>query len=417
MTTQESQIIIVGGGISGLYSAYQIKKISPNTSFLILEGFQKKWFGGRIGTDKFYGVDVVRGAGVGRKKKDKLLLTLCKELGVETKDFISKKEYAKTIHPACRVENVFLFLKKEFQKDQEKNSKKTFREFAFPLLGKEGYSHFTTCSAYTDYENESAYDTLYHYNFDDNYKSWTGVKINWNQLMNSLLKAIGPKNLQFSKMVEKITLHPNEYEKFGLTCKDGSNYTCNQLIFATTIESVQKLIPEIAPQTTKIYSQIHGQTFLRVYGKFSKSSLPILDKYIGKNELVVPGPLQKIIPLDIEKGVYMIAYSDNKSADFLKPYLKNTEENRDFFCDVIEKSVGIPEDSIRLLAIKDYYWPIGTHYYEPLRGPFQNRKEFIRVAQRPLPDLLVVGEMVSENQGWTEGALESVSVLTKKWIK
>jgi len=416
--TQESQIIIVGGGISGLYSAYQIKKLSPNTSFLVLEGFQKKWFGGRIGTDKFYGVDVVRGAGVGRKKKDKLLLTLCKELGVETKEFTSKKEYAKTIHLSCHVENVFLFLKKEFQKDQEQNTKKTFREFALPLLGKEGYHHFTTCSAYTDYENESALDTLYNYNFDDNYKSWTGVKINWNQLMNSLLKAIGPKNLQFSKMVEKITLDPNEYEKFELTCKDGSNYTCNQLIIATTIESVQKLIPEIAPKTKTIYSQIHGQSFLRVYGKFSKSSLPVLHKYIGETELVVPGPLQKIIPLDIEKGVYMIAYSDNKSADFLKPYLKDTEENRDFFCNVMEKSVGMPEGSLKLLKIKDYYWPIGTHYYEPLRGPFQNRKEFIRVAQRPLPDLLVVGEMVSENQGWTEGALESVkSVVTKKWIK
>jgi len=23
---------------------------------------------------------------------------------------------------------------------------------------------------------------IYNYNFDDNYKSWTGVKINWNQL-------------------------------------------------------------------------------------------------------------------------------------------------------------------------------------------------------------------------------------------
>jgi len=412
------EIIIVGGGIAGLYSAYQIKKLSPTTSFLILEGFQKKWFGGRIGTDKFYGVDVVRGAGIGRKKKDKLLLKLCKELGVQTKEFTSSREYAATIQPPCHVEKTFLSLKREFKKDEEKNSKKTFREFALPLLGKEGYKNFTVCSSYTDYEKESAFDVLYNYGFDDNYKSFKAVQINWNQLMNSLLTAIGPKNLQFSKMVEKIRLQPNDYENFELFCKDGSSYSCNQLIIATTIESVQKLIPPIDPQSKYLYDQIHGQPFLRVYGKFSKSSLPVLNTYIQGGKLVVPGPLQKIIPMDREKGVYMIAYSDNQAAEYLKPYLKNTEKNRDFFCDIIEKTVGMQENSIHLLEIKDYYWPIGTHYYEPLLDSFETRKEFIRAAQKPLPNLLVVGEMISENQGWTEGALESVeSVVTKKWTK
>jgi hypothetical protein len=32
--------------------------------------------------------------------------------------------------------------------------------------------------------------------------------------------------------------------------------------------------------------------------------------------------------------------------------------------------------------------------------------------------MLVVGEVVAPNQGWTEGALDSVkNVLTKQWIK
>jgi hypothetical protein len=45
------------------------------------------------------------------------------------------------------------------------------------------------------------------------------------------------------------------------------------------------------------------------------------------------------------------------------------------------------------------------------------RSEFIYKAQHPLPNVLVVGEVVAENQGWTEGALDSVvKVVTKKWI-
>jgi len=34
-------IIIIGSGISGLYTAYNIKKMSPETSFLILEKYNK----------------------------------------------------------------------------------------------------------------------------------------------------------------------------------------------------------------------------------------------------------------------------------------------------------------------------------------------------------------------------------------
>ena len=37
MTTNYFDIIIIGSGMAGLYSAYNIKKMSPETSFLILE--------------------------------------------------------------------------------------------------------------------------------------------------------------------------------------------------------------------------------------------------------------------------------------------------------------------------------------------------------------------------------------------
>jgi len=142
-----------------------------------------------------------------------------------------------------------------------------------------------------------------------------------------------------------------------------------------------------------------------------------MKKYIN-GYTIVPGPLQKIIPMDPSKGVYMIAYSDNASATFLKKYLENTPKNRDVFCDLIEKSLGILDEHLELIAIKDYYWPIGTHYYTPLTNKYKNREEFIHKAQHPEDGMLVVGEVVSNNQGWTNGALSSVkAVLNKQWIK
>jgi hypothetical protein len=137
-----------------------------------------------------------------------------------------------------------------------------------------------------------------------------------------------------------------------------------------------------------------------------------------KGYTIVPGPLQKIIPMNENKGVYMIAYSDNENASFLKKYLEDIPKNREMFCDLLENALGIPNKSLELVAIKDYYWPIGTHYYTPLSNKYENREEFIRKAQHPENGILVVGEVVSDNQGWTNGALSSVkAVLNKKWVK
>jgi hypothetical protein len=99
--------------------------------------------------------------------------------------------------------------------------------------------------------------------------------------------------------------------------------------------------------------------------------------------------------------------------------LENNEQNRELYCKLLEDSLCMPSGSLHLTAIKDFYWPVGTHYYKPLdKTKYTNREEFVREAQHPDKCILVVGEVVSRNQGWTEGALESVkAVLNKKWIE
>ena len=57
-------VIIVGAGIAGLYSAFNIKQMSPNTSFMVLEKYKKQWIGGRLNNEDFYGTTIVTGAGI-----------------------------------------------------------------------------------------------------------------------------------------------------------------------------------------------------------------------------------------------------------------------------------------------------------------------------------------------------------------
>jgi monoamine oxidase len=45
---------------------------------------------------------------------------------------------------------------------------------------------------------------------------------------------------------------------------------------------------------------------------------------------------------------------------------------------------------------------------------FKDRNEYIKMAQNPQKNMYVVGEMISNKQGWTEGAIESVEKIIYK---
>ena len=154
-------IIIVGGGIAGLYSAYTILRDAPQTKLLLLEKYKKKWLGGRMGNELFYGTQIVNGAGVGRKKKDRLLLDLLRELRIPASEFQASHDYSEVIQRPCRVKHVFDEIKKEYLRGSS-SIHVTCKKFATDLLGKKEYQHLITCSGYSDYELADVYDTLFH---------------------------------------------------------------------------------------------------------------------------------------------------------------------------------------------------------------------------------------------------------------
>ena len=81
----EYDYIIIGAGISGLYTGYLIKKNNPNSKILILES--NNYIGGRMGIDTFYSTRITTGAGIGRKNKDINLIKLLNELKIVYNEF------------------------------------------------------------------------------------------------------------------------------------------------------------------------------------------------------------------------------------------------------------------------------------------------------------------------------------------
>lgn len=383
--------IIIGGGISGLYSAYNIKKNNPSAKFIIFE--RDKIIGGRINVYNFYGTNINGGAGIGRKNKDYLLINLLDELKIKYSIGKSIVYYDKDVKKLnfCKILKI---LKKCY--DKNKHITYTFKQFGIEILGKEIYDNFVTFSGYSDYENEDAYETLNHYGLEDNIGNNEILYIKWNKLLDSLTNKIGNNNIKTNNNIISIT---KENNKFIITNDKGKIYYCNKVIIATTIDTVNKLLPRLT-----IYNNIKGQPFLRAYGKFDNESTIIINNII-KGYTIVNGPIKKIIPINKEKGIYMIAYTDNKGAE----YFRNHLEDKEFFCRELEKTLKLEKNTIKLVGIKCFYWNIGTHYYKPLNNIYNNRKDFIDKSQNPAVNLFIVGEMISRNQGWSQGALESVN--------
>jgi len=411
-------IIIVGSGMSGLYAALSVKKLCPELSYLVIE--REELFGGRSYDVRFEKTDVVTGAGIGRKNKDKLLLQLMKDFKIPIKEFETQHKYSSSIHPPCEVKTTFLHLKKIYEKENKNKvikNHETFKQYAKNILGEDAYNHFILCAGYSDYESEDIYDTLYNYNFDDNYNKWIGFSVPWKILVDKIVTSLG-KNIINNTEVAKIYKQDNYFEistknNSGNSIKN-TKYYCEKIVIATDIDAVKKLIHNISPNPS-LYSQIKGQPFLRLYAKFSKDSIPYLKEKI-QGVTVIPGHMQKVIPMNPDNGVYMVVYSDNNDADYFKKYFKNNEKNRTIINNLLEKSLEL-EGKLHIENIKDFYWKNGTHYYAPLTDKFKNRQEFIKVAQHPDKNIIIVGELISIHQGWVEGALESVNIaLTKEWI-
>ena len=420
-------VIIIGGGIAGLYAAYQIKRLAPpNTTFLVLEKNPKQWLGGRAGNETFYGANVVVGAGVGRKEKDHALIKLLKDTKVRTSEFTSSRIYVpRALFQPDDIMKTMRLLKAEYNKRAEhyRHSRKTFKQFFIDTLGESEYRSFVISTGYTDFEDADIYETLYHYGMDDNVSGWTAIHVPWKDLIESLYQQIGgSKHFRFSTEVtriRKIEDNPGIFEVATATPNGNKTYYANKVVVATTVDAVRKIAPGASARTS-IYQQIQGQPFLIVYAKFDRESTEIMKKYVTSFTVLEKGHLQKMIPMDPDKGVYMVAYSDNQHARALKAKgaLENTRKNCEMYSKWAADALGIPVSTpLHIIAIKDYYWQTGTHYYEPLAKEFKSRAEFIRQAQHPDKGRVVVGEMVSRDQGWVEGALESVdAVVTKEWV-
>ena len=401
--------IIIGAGIAGLYTAYNILLMNPSAKITIYE--KNNYIGGRIHVASFGGAHIPIGAGIGRKDKDHLLLHLLDAFKLKYNEGISGSN-----HIGHNEINIMDIVHKLHHEYNAQPTHEPFSKFAKRFMSKESYDLFVTNTGYSDFNNTDAYDLLFNYGIEDTSDGWKTVYVPWNDLISQLVKFIK----QHKNASIKLNVPINNLNELNIYSKKNIDTT---IIIATTISHVQQLLPKY-----NIYKSIGATNFMCVYGVFNKEIRTIIANKIPKLT-VLNKPLQEIIPINPEKGVYMLVYNDDGSASKLYnhisklnntsntitsneigPYTPEYNEKCMLYLEkLLAKQLDLQVSQVKLDKIAVYYWKEGTHYFKSLNeSKYKNREEFIHKAQRPFKNMFVVGEVVAQHQGWTEGALMSV---------
>ena len=385
-----------------MYAAMTLTARAPRPRVILVE--RGPVLGGRARLARFHNAEVVTGAGVGRKSKDVRLAALAQSLGVPLSEFPVRHTHSRPCGPSVAA---FEALQAAYERlGSPLPHWVTFRTFATAVLGPAAYQDLVRCAGYTDFESAAVADVLFAYGFDDNLSDWTGLRVPWAVLIDAMAARVAPwcrvlLNCSALRLARAAKAPgAGEPHRFVLETSLGP-LLAGAVVVATEIAAVQALLPRVPS-----YRHVHGQPFLRLYAAVSGASAAALSQAV-RGVTVVPGPLQKLIP--VSDGVFMVAYADNAAAAAVHRVVQLPDATT-VVARMVERALRLVPGSLRIDDLQEFYFAQGTHYNDPGLTGTQRR----RLAQ-PVPGVFVVGEAVSRHQGWVEGVLESVDDALARW--
>jgi monoamine oxidase len=405
--------VILGGGIAGLYTAYQLLQRESNASLLLLE--KSSVLGGRIHTftDKYMTVE----AGAGRFHSGHTrLLSLIRDLELSSKiiDIESKFTYM-PVGVATPMDSSALLrqiLRESKKTNVEKLRDLSFLDFAKTVVSASELQYIEdSFGYYTELVAMNAHDALYlmseHLSGKHPFHVLSG---GLNQVVDALETKIrryaGVKILKGHE-VEDLRCHAwisekVQVEKFEISCKGFSKkYFGRTLICALPKQAVAK-IPMFRPLRPMLDSIVCGP-LCRIYSKFplDASGQPWFQNL---SKITTNNKLRMVIPANTSQGILMSSYTDNKFAK----YWKKLQDRGPGFVEQellrwLEQTTKqkIPKPVVTHV----FYWDCGVGYW----GVGANSAEISKTMIQPFDqNIFFCGEHFSEkNQQWLEGALET----------
>ncbi len=404
-------IVIIGGGISGLYTALNLH---GNKDVTLFE--QSSVYGGKVYTDRFSIDDVKYSleAGAGRiLSTHNLMLELIKNMNLKKLlieinskvDFYPSKYY--TLKNMFQNKTGFHFIDKiiEYSKNHTKEqlTSITFKEYASIYLTENELKFMLDSTGYYgDIVAQNAYNAIDVFKTSIRTdKKYYIMKNGFSNLIEKMVSIVKKKhNCYNKKSCNKI------FYNDGVFTLDisGIKINCKKLVLAIPKDSLLNF--DILKPYFPLLKSIETLRLIRIYSIYDNKDIWFNDI----NKTTTNSKLSYVIPINKETGVIMTSYTDYKNADYWSEIKKNKKVLSDTLDKQIENTFGIkpkkPKD------IKLYEWSNGVAVWK------KNKNSSYLIDKISNPDteinMFIVGENYSKYQGWMEGALESVKRIIYK---
>jgi protoporphyrinogen oxidase len=426
-------IIVIGGGIAGIYTTYQICKKNPKKKVLLLEKDGR--LGGRIHT--FSNEYMTVEAGAGRLSGSQpLIMELIRELGLTKKlqplsggavfrpsdrsgnILSSSSDAPQAPHPLVNnlvdvalgpktLPSTGLILRlviasKRYSKLYLQNH--SLVQFAEKVLQRDQVDYIKrTFGYYSELVIMNAYDAIKLFDALGPNNTFYGLKGGLEQIIGRMVTVLQKSShitIMTRKEVSKIVYGEPGFSVYVNDVK----YECLNCICAVPKNALKQwaIFKSIRPLLEKVACG----TLCRIYSQFDPDPATGKVWFHGIDKFTTDNDVRMVIPIDAKSGTIMISYSDNIFADrWQKLYEQGGMRavNRKLRDD-IEASLGRPIPLPKHSQL--FYWDCGVGYWGV--GADSHKVAEKMVQPFPAMPLYICGENYSENgQQWVEGALET----------
>ena len=409
--------IIVGAGVAGLYTAYKLLKKHKNIKLAVLES--TKYIGGRLHTIDYDGIKV-DGGGARFNTEQSRILNLIHELGLDDKKIpitnttnylpINPK-YNKELETLFPTIDEFIIFFKKLNIPDKQLLNTTIIDYVKQNL--ENKKEYTTLAEYLE-NIYPYYSELAILNAKEAYKLFTNefspnkkymiLNGGLQQITDTLLDKIKDK-IDIHKETPLISIKKSD-ARYILTSTDNKSFTCSNIILAIPKPKLMKLT--YLSLARHLFDSVETTPLYRIYARYPKNKDGKV-WFDGLDKIVTNLYIKYIIPINVDKGVIMISYTDGKYANYWFEQMSNGtfEQELTKQLKLLFPNIDIPKPK----WYKHCPWIIGAGYWKPK----YDRLKYLPKIIKPLRNnnIYICGENYSSHQAWVEGSLETADLVLK----